>query len=577
MRLRSHHLALLLLAVLVAACIGQNPTSTNTPLPPTATPIIPTAAPEPTPAPTAIPATPVAPVTGLPTGTGGYPWWNDAIFYEIFVRSFYDSNGDGIGDLNGLTAKLDYLNDGDPDTTTDLGVTGLWLMPIQPAASYHGYDVTDYYAINPDYGTLDDFKRLLNEAHKRGIRVLIDWVPNHSSDQHPWFKAAQDPQSSYRDWYVWSPESKGSGWHRGASGEYYYGYFWEGMPDLNYTNPAVGEQMRDVARFWLSDVGVDGFRIDAIKYLIEEGGRSEHTPSTHTWLKAFHSVYKSLKPDALMVGEIWDSSGLVADYTKADDELDLGFDFNLAHAIVSAAAYRNNRLFNEALTRDVAVFSPGQFATFITNHDQDRVMSMLGEDVPRAKVAAALLLASPGVPFIYYGEEIGMLGRKPDPSIRVPMQWTADPNGGFTSANFPWMSLNSDYITKNVAAEAGDPASLWSFYRDLIRLRNEHAALRVGETYVLDVGKNDTLVAMLRATDDEAVLIVVNLGKEPVSDYGLTLAASPLRGNYAAAPLLGAEAFVPLTADASGALASYQPLSTLPPYSTFIVQLQSMP
>jgi glycosidase len=383
-------------------------------------------------------------VIGLPTGTDGYPWWNDTVFYEIFVRSFYDSDGDGIGDLNGLTAKLDYLNDGDPSTTADLGVAGLWLMPIQPAVSYHGYDVTDYYAINPDYGTLDDFKRLLEEAHKRGIRVLIDWVPNHTSSQHPWFQSAQDPQSPYHDWYVWSPESKGSGWHRGASGEYYYGYFWEGMPDLNYTNPAVSEQMYDVARFWLEEAGV-----------------------------------------------------------------------------------------------------------------------------------ATLLLTAPGVPFLYYGEEIGLLGKKPDEDIRLPMQWTADTNGGFTTGR-PWRALNADYAAKNVAIQTGGPDSLLSHYRALIALRNNHAALRVGETFVPETG-NLRVAAILRVTKNEAVLAVVNLGKDPVSDYSLALAESPLRGGYQSAPLLGAGPFAPLTTDASGAFAGYQPLLILPPYSTFILQLQLMP
>ncbi len=526
------------------------------------------------PTPTPNPAQPVQPVTGLPAGTDGYPWWNDAIFYEIFVRSFYDSDGDGIGDFNGLTAKLDYLNDGDPDTISDLGVTGLWLMPIHPAASYHGYDVTDYYAVNPHYGTLDDFKHFLDEAHQRGIRVLIDWVPNHTSSQHPWFEAAQDPQSEYRDWYVWSDSSLGAGWHPSASGDYYYGFFWEGMPDLNYAHPAVTAEMRNVARFWLEDVGVDGFRIDAIKYLIEDG-YTEHTKATHAWLKDFRVFYKGVNPDAMTVGEIWDSSGLVYDYT-AGDELDLGFNFDLARAILWAAAYRRNTLCRETLARDLTVFLPQQFATFITNHDQDRVMSVLGDDTPRAKVAATLLLTSPGVPFIYYGEEIGMLGKKPDQSIRVPMQWTADANGGFTTANFPWIGLNPDYQTKNVAAQTDDPESLLSFYRDLIHLRNQHAALRVGETFVPETG-NLAVAAVLRVTDDEAVLAVVNLDKEPVSDYGLALTESPLRGAYQSAPLLGPGPFAALTADASGAFANYQPLPTLPPHGTFILQLQPTP
>jgi glycosidase len=558
------------LIVLTWACAVPPATPTATPVPPTATT---------TPLPTSTPLPPISvqPVEGMPSGTGGYPWWNDTVFYEVFVRSFYDSDGDGIGDLNGLIAKLDYLNDGDPNTTTDLGVTGLWLMPIHPAASYHGYDVINYYAVSPDYGTLDDFKRLLAEAHRRGLRVLIDWVPNHTSNQHPWFRDALNSQSEYHDWYVWADKAAGSGWHpTQPSGHYYYGYFGDGMPDLDYTNPAVTEQMRDVVRYWLEDVGVDGFRIDAIKYLIEEGGRSEHTPATHMWLKEFHPFYKAINPEALMLGEIWDRSGLVADYTKGGDELDLGFNFDMARAILWAAAYRRNTLFNETLKKDLAVFPPNQFATFITNHDQDRVMSVLGGDVARAKAAATLLLASPGVPFIYYGEEIGMLGRKPDQSIRVPMAWSAEANGGFTTASFPWIGVNLDYETKNVAAQTDDPASLLSFYRDLIRLRSQHAALRVGETFVPETG-NLAVAAVLRVTKDEAVLTVVNLGKDPVNDYGLALTASPLRGDYQPASLLGPGPFAPLPADASGAFANYQPLPTLTPYDTVILQLQPRP
>src|SRR5574341_2077143 len=247
MRPMRRYTLLLLLFILLAGCVSapvqettatEPPTPTPSSLPPTLTiePTI-TASPTSVPLPT-IPSTPVGSITGLPQGTDGYPWWNDTVFYEIFVRSFYDSDGDGIGDLNGLTAKLDYLK--------DLGVTGLWLMPIHPSPTYHGYAVTDYYTVNPQYGTLDDFKRLLVEAHKRGIRVLIDFVLNHTSDQHPWFVASRDPNSPYRDWYVWSKTNPDSHWRVAYSG-FYYGYFGDEMPDLNYRNPAVTTQMEDVA------------------------------------------------------------------------------------------------------------------------------------------------------------------------------------------------------------------------------------------------------------------------------------------------------------------------------------------
>ena len=236
-----------------------------------------------------------------------------------------------MGDLNGLIGKLDYLNDGDPATASDLGITGIWLMPIMASPSYHGYDVTDYYQVNPEYGINEDFKRLIEEAHQRGIRVIIDLVLNHTSSEHPWFIESQDPDSPKRDWYVWSDEEpQGKGWHPGVNGGYYYGYFGEHMPDLNYKNPAVTEEMHKVVRFWLEEMGADGFRLDAVKYLYEDGKRIEHTPATHEWLKDFNEFYKGIDPQAFTVGEVWDDSGTAAKYVG--DELDATFDFGLAEA-----------------------------------------------------------------------------------------------------------------------------------------------------------------------------------------------------------------------------------------------------
>ncbi|MBE9472169.1 MAG: alpha-amylase, partial [Chloroflexi bacterium] len=242
---------LALFLALVSACVA--PSAEPTQPPATATPTATVTAPPP---------------TSPPESAASSFWWNDAIFYEIFVRSFYDSDGDGVGDLNGLIEKLDYLNDGDPATTDDLGVTGLWLMPISQSPSYHGYDVADYLTVDDEYGTNEDFRRLMEEAHKRDIRVIVDLVLNHTSSQHPWFQSARDDvDSPYRDFYVWSEENPGykspwggQVWHRTSSG-YYYGIFWEGMPDLNYDNPAVTTEMEEVIRFWLEDMGADGFRL----------------------------------------------------------------------------------------------------------------------------------------------------------------------------------------------------------------------------------------------------------------------------------------------------------------------------
>jgi len=292
-----------LFLALVGACVSPSaePTRSSATAAPTAT----TKAP-----------TPVSTTQVKPAGTAVGPfWWNDSVFYEIFVHSFYDSDGDGIGDLNGLVEKLDYLNDGDPATTDDLGITGLWLMPIAQSPSYHGYDVADYCAVDDEYGTNEDFRRLVDEVHRRGIRVIIDLVLNHTSSKHPWFQSARDDVNSpYRDFYIWSEQDPGykgpwgaQAWHRSATG-YYYGVFWEGMPDLNYDNPAVTAEMEEVIRFWLEDMGADGFRLDAVKHLIEEDRSQENTPATHEWLRGFYVFYKETNPDAMTVGEVWSST-----------------------------------------------------------------------------------------------------------------------------------------------------------------------------------------------------------------------------------------------------------------------------
>lgn len=579
-----------MVAALLAACTGPTATlipPTGTPLPPptvapptatlvpSATPVPPTATPKAAP-------TLVAPLTGLPEGTDGQPWWNDAVFYEVFVRSFYDSNGDGIGDLQGLIAKLDDLNDGNPASTKDLGVNALWLMPINPSPSYHGYDVTDYDNINPDYGTLSDFRQLLTEAHKRGIRVIIDLVLNHTSSQHPWFKAAQDPTSPFRNWYIWSKTDPGylgpwgeEVWHP-SGGSYYYGVFTSEMPDLNYTNPAVTAKMDDIVRFWLEQ-GVDGFRLDAAKHLIEDGSVQTNTDATHAWYKSFRPFYKALNPQAVTVGEVQDITPLVADYVQGD-QLDLAFDFNLANAFIVSARTGQAEAAEAGLSVDAAQFKPGQFATFLSNHDQNRALSQLAGKLDKGKVAATLLLTAPGVPFIYYGEEIGMLGIEPDPQRRAPMQWSADQNAGFTTGT-PWEVLQPDYAQgKNVAQEAADPNSLLAHYRALIHLRNQHAALRVGDWKAVEAS-SPAVYSLLRFNAGETLLTIVNLSGEAVADGTLKLAAGPLAAgaSYRAFPLLGSGAYADLTANAQGGFDAYSPAATLPAESSLILQLQPVP
>jgi glycosidase len=504
------------------------------------------------------------------------PWWNDAVFYEVFVRSFHDSDGDGVGDLNGLIDRLDYLNDGDPSTTDDLGVTGIWLMPITESPSYHGYDVVDYLQVDQEYGTNEDLLHLMEEAHARGIRVIVDLVLNHTSRSHPWFQVALQPDSEQRDWYIWAeqpPSYRGPWgqqvWH-GTSSGFYYAIFWDGMPDLNYLNPDVTQAMQGVTRFWLEEMGVDGFRLDAIKHLIENDQLQENTYDTHDWLEQYHPFYKAINPDALTVGEAWTSTRQVLEYTE--DEVDIAFAFDLALDIINTSKVGISSMVAKTQVEMVEAFPPGQYATFITNHDQNRVMSQLDGDEGAAKITASILLTSPGVPFIYYGEEIGMMGTKPDEDIRLPMQWTSQaPGVGFTNGT-PWRPPNNDFDQRNVTKLSDDPDSLLSHYRTLIQLRNAHESLRVGD-WTLVTARPGRIYSFLRHSDDETLLVLLNSGRKPLEDYHLSLDGSPLRGDIQAELLFGEGVLSAPSLIEGGGFNEYKPLELLPSQSTFVIQL----
>ena len=576
MRLRRHPLALALAVVLVAGCASNTPT----PVPATT---VPSAAAT---TPTAAPATPAPGSACIAAITPESKDWNDRVWYEVFVRSFADGNGDGIGDLKGLTAKLDYLNDGDPATTTDLGVGGLWLMPITESPSYHGYDVVDYRKVEQDYGTNADFKAFLAAAHERGIKVIVDLVMNHSSSEHPWFQDAITPGSEHDDWYVWEDEQPtwlGPGgqvvWHPEGR-RWFYGVFWEGMPDLNLRSDAVTAELEDIARFWLDEVGVDGFRLDAAKHLIEDGEDAQtNTPETKAWLAGFRDTVAAIDPAALLVGEVWDPPSIAAPYVP--DSLDMTFDFGLATAIRLALQNGRAAPLQTGLTDTLAAWPANQNASFLTNHDQTRIMTELGGDVTAAKLAAFILLNAPGTPFMYYGEEIGMTGTKPDERIRTPMRWTADePAAGFSRVE-PWQPLSEDPPEVNVAAQSGDPDSLLTTYRDLVRVRNAIPALRAGATTLVDGGA-EPVIAWLRTTADETLLVVVNVSDEPVDTYGLALDGGPLCGPVTARLVgtiggdPGAAPSAPqVTAD--GGLDGYEPLPVLAPRSGHVIALEPVP
>ncbi|MBI4772347.1 MAG: alpha-amylase [Chloroflexi bacterium] len=564
-----NHCTTPLVALLLAACARGAPTAASAELP------------SPPPAGGAVQSQPAPPTGAVVSTASAQPaaghWWDDAVFYEVFVRSFKDSDGDGIGDLNGLIEKLDYLNDGDPATTADLGVTGLWLMPIMQSPSYHGYDVTDYYTVEQDYGTNGDFQRLMDEAHRRGIKVIVDLVLNHTSSDHPWFQESYAGDPDYRDWYVWvdqAPSYRGPWgqqvWYTGKGG-YYYAVFWSRMPDLNLQNPAVTAEIDNAVRYWLEELGADGFRMDAIRYYVENGIAQADTPGTHAWLQAFHQFYKGVNPQALTVGEAWTDTAHVVEY--AGDEVDIAFEFDLASSFLTAASGPIAGAATQQLQLVLDSYPAGQYGVFLTNHDQDRVMSVL-RDPQKARLAAVMMLTAPGVPFVYYGEEIGMTGVKPDENIRRPMQWSgADSKVGF-STHIPWNAASRDYQTTNVAAQTGDPDSLLSLYRQLIQLRNQHAALRAGQTLVVDAG-TPRLYAVLRYNGQEAFLILVNVHPRPLTAdlYSLTLERGPFKGPLTAASILGLENPAAPEVNASGGFSDYHPLAEIPAQSAVMIRL----
>ncbi|MEO5941090.1 MAG: alpha-amylase family glycosyl hydrolase [Candidatus Limnocylindrales bacterium] len=519
------------------------------------------------PAPTCPPIPPLAPPVDSLDRPG---WWRGRVFAEIFVRSYADDNGDGVGDLAGLRAKLDYLHDGDPTTTADLGVTGLWLMPTFPSPSYHGYDVTDYRGVNPDYGSLADLRALVAAAHERGIAVLLDLPLNHTSAQHPWFVGSRTGTGPYAHWYVWSDAPQGSNWHPDGS-RYFYANFGPDLPDLNLANPAVTAEVSADAEFWLTDVGVDGFRLDAAKHLIEDGATLENTPETHAWWRSFRSAVEAKAPGALLLGEVWDTPQISSSYVP--DDLDLTFDFALASIDVSAAQSGDGGSVGRALDTITRLYpAAGGFGAFLTNHDQDRVATQLKGDAGALRVAADLLLLGPGVPFVYYGEEIGLTGAKPDERIRTPMRWDdSTPAAGF-STHAPWAALSDDPASVNVASESADPGSLLSRYRDLIRLRTDHPAIATGSWLAVE-STAPGLVAALRIAPGETALVVTNVGSSAVAAPALTLARGPLCGNPVASLVFGSGQAAGPSVTPSGGFAGYQPLTTIAPRSSVVIVL----
>ena len=445
--------------------------------------------------------------------------WPRAVTYEIFVQSFADANDDGIGDFKGMTEKLDYLQ--------DLGIKAIWLMPINPSPSYHKYDVTDYYGVHPDYGTMEEFKDFVQAAHERDIKVVMDLVVNHTGRDHPWFQeAVKNPDSPYRDFYVWAEKDSIADqiakkettldsdnitqWHDApGNSESYYGFFWGGMPDLNFDNPEVKEEIFKIGRFWLEEVGVDGFRLDAARHIFPD----ERAEDSHAWWQEFRTEMEKVNPEVYLVGEVWAPTEEVAPYLKGLHAL---FNFDMSYAMTEAAAKgkSNNLVVQHQDIRDFYKSVTDNFidATFLTNHDQNRIMSELQGNPDKAKMAASLLFTLPGSPYIYYGEEIGMLGTKPDPEIREPYLW--DIKEADTSRT-SWMEPrhSTDQRVRPLSVQQQDSSSIYHHYKQMIGLRNSSEALTFGELLQAET-EEPQVVAFRRETNGEKLLILHNLSEK---------------------------------------------------------------
>ena len=491
-----------------------------------------------------------------PIDAAGHEWWQHAVFYEVYPRSFADSNNDGIGDLNGITSKLDYLK--------DLGVDAIWITPCFPSPQVDfGYDVSDYENIDPMYGTLADFDRLQQEAQKHGIRIILDFVINHTSDQHKWFLDSRSSRNSaHRDWYIWrdgkgpgQPPNNwlstfgGSAWKYDAkTGQYYYHFFYPEQPDLNWRNPAVREAMFDVTRWWYKR-GVAGFRLDAVDTLFEDpdlrnnpilsGKNAYGDPNMeneyNTKLPEIHDVLRDLRKvadehDAVLIGETWtkDVDELKQYYGTHSNELQMPMDLMFATVNrLSPAEFRH---------QIAAVDGAGGWPVFvISNHDIVRSYVRYGDGQHNdaiAKLMATLYLTLRGTPILYYGEEIGMTNMDPlskkdvkDPigklgwprekgrdGERTPMQWNTGPNAGFTQGK-PWLRVPASYKTHNVATELEDPQSILQVYRRVLALRHQNPALLEGD-YVALNEDDPNVLSYLRQTKGEAVLVVLNMSAQ---------------------------------------------------------------
>jgi len=485
-------------------------------------------------------------------------WYKDAVFYQVSVRAFKDSNGDGYGDLRGLTEKLEYIH--------ELGIDCIWLMPIYPSPLHDdGYDIADYSNIAEIYGDLDDLKALIQTAHLLDIRIIMDLVLNHTSDEHPWFKASRsDKNSPYRDYYVWSDtdqkyrdariiflDTEPSNWTWDEkTNQYYWHRFYASQPDLNFDNPKVQEEMFDVARFWL-DLGIDGFRADAVPYLFErEDTNCENLPETHAYLKKLRAFMDKNYPGRILLCEANQWPEDVCPYFGDGDEFHMGFHFPIMPRIYMALKKGRSDDMIEILRRTPAIPENCQWCTFLRNHDEltlemvtpeerdwmweqyapdprmkinlgirRRLSSLLDDDRRKIELANSLLFTLPGSPIIYYGDEIGMGDNLDLPDrngVRTPMQWDDSTNAGFTTGKpfTEFVKGKLDYHHINVAHQLADKTSLFHSISHMVNIRKQHHTFGHG-TMEWVITDNPSFAVYTRSYQDDVLLIINNLSAAP--------------------------------------------------------------
>jgi len=487
-------------------------------------------------------------------------WYKDAIFYELYVRAFRDSDGDGHGDLRGVIEKLDYLQ--------DLGINCIWLLPIFPSPLLDdGYDISDFRSIHPDFGTLQDFKELISQAHKRNIRLITDLVLNHTSSAHPWFQEARKSrQSKYRDYYVWSDtdekypgariifldtETSNWAWDEQA-GQYYWHRFFSSQPDLNYDNPEVQREMLDVMKFWL-DMGIDGFRMDAIPYLFErEGTNCENLPETHEYLKTVRKFFDLYSKEGVLLSEANQWPEKVREYFGDNDEMHMAFHFPIMPRIFMSLRRQSSNPLRRILQRTPAIPGNNQWCTFLRNHDEltlemvtdaerqwmwreyapmermrlnlgirRRLAPLLDNNFDIILLANSLLFTLPGSPIIYYGDEIGMgdnIWLDDRDGVRTPMQWDKGKHGGFSDAETTFSPVidTAPYSPEqiNVRDQTANIASMYYMIKNMIAVRKVHRAFGWGTFTWAEVNDPRRIAAYFRSYQGEKLLILNNLSSK---------------------------------------------------------------